>query len=368
METSGRPASALVGTTSDPESPITHHPSPQTSPITLTTPLRPTAVAIAGVSRRFGPVVAVRDVTLDVAAGAVTVLVGPSGCGKTTLLRLVGGFEQPDAGTIRIGDADVTQWPPQSRPTATVFQSYALFPSMTVGQNVGYALRVRRRPRAEVARRVATALQRVGMSGLEARPVAALSGGQQQRVALARALAAEPRVLLLDEPLSNLDPELRDATRVEVRDLLREIGATAIWVTHDRGEALAMGDRIAVMRDGSVVEEGEPAALYAEPATAFAARFLSGANVVADPVLAAGLAGEPAPDGMALAVAPDALVADDAGVPARARGRLFQGTHSEWTVEVGPDHAPVELRLWSAPDAPAPEAVRARAWRWVEDG
>ena len=332
-------------------------------------PTTPIAVSLRGVSRRYGAVVAVDGVSLDVAAGATTVLVGPSGCGKTTLLRLVGGFETPDDGKVFIGDGDVTDWPPQRRPTATVFQSYALFPSMTVGGNVGYGLRVRRRPRAEVARRVALALDRVGLTGLEDRPVAALSGGQQQRVALARALAVEPRVLLFDEPLSNLDPELRDATRVEVRELLRELGATALWVTHDRAEALAMGDRIAVMREGGIVEEGAPEALHAAPAHAFTARFLAGANVVTDARLAERLAGEPAPDSRALAVPPDGLTFAADGVPAAVRGRLFQGTHVEWTVEVEAEAGGVEMRLWTLPDVVPSDspAVRAVRWRWVGD-
>jgi ABC-type Fe3+/spermidine/putrescine transport system ATPase subunit len=327
----------------------------------------PIAVAVRGVTRRYGPVVAVRDITLDAGAGAVTVLVGPSGCGKTTLLRLVGGFETPDEGRILIGDADVTDWPAQRRPTATVFQSYALFPSMTVGGNVGYGLRVRRRPRAEVARRVELALDRVGLTGLGDRSVAALSGGQQQRVALARALAVEPRVLLFDEPLSNLDPELRDATRAEVRELLHELGATALWVTHDRAEALAMGDRIAVMRDGGIVEEGTPEQLHASPARAFTARFLSGANVVTDVGLASRLAGQQTPDGCALSIQPDAMMFDPAGVPAAVRGRLFQGTHVEWTVEV--EGGGADMRMWTLPDIVPPEApaVRATRWRWVEE-
>jgi hypothetical protein len=203
------------------------------------------------------------------------------------------------------------------------------------------------------------------MGALAGRSVAALSGGQQQRVALARALAVEPRVLLLDEPLSNLDPELRDATRVEVRELLRSIGSTAVWVTHDRSEALAMGDRIAVMRDGAVVEEGTPDVLFRTPQRAFTARFLAGANVVTDPVLAHALAGEPPPDGCAVAVLPEGFVADSSGVPAVARGRLFQGSHVEWTLEVDAGSGPAVLRAWAPPDAPAPAGVRAARWRWV---
>jgi ABC-type Fe3+/spermidine/putrescine transport system ATPase subunit len=341
----------------------------------------PAEVRVDGASKRFGAVVAVEDASVDVPAGEVLALLGPSGCGKTTLLRLVGGFETPDAGRVRIGGEDVTRRPPQARPTAMVFQSYALFPTMTVGENVGYGLTVRRRPRAEVRARVGEALARVGLHGLEERPVARLSGGQQQRVALARALAVEPRVLLFDEPLSNLDPELREATRAEVKALLRGLGTTALWVTHDRAEALALADRLAVMRAGRVVESGTPEALYAEPATAFVARFLAGANVVEDAALAGRLAGAPPPPGAALAVGPDALVPHDAAaadgggegaggaVPARLVGRLFQGAYAEWAVEAEPPGggAAVPLRLWVEPGLAPPERllVRAARWRWV---
>src|SRR5690606_13041410 len=169
---------------------------------------------------------------------------------------------------------DVTRQPPQARPTAMVFQSYALFPTMTVGENVAYGLRVRRVPKAQAAEQVRAALRQVDLGGLEDRPVTALSGGQQQRVALARALAVAPAVLLFDEPLSNLDQALRESTRAELKRLQRDLGTTSLYVTHDQQEALALSDRIAVMRAGRVVEEGPPEALYAEPQTAYVARFL----------------------------------------------------------------------------------------------
>jgi ABC-type Fe3+/spermidine/putrescine transport system ATPase subunit len=339
-------------------------------PSSILHPLSSTGVRLHAVTKRYGGVTAVDGVSLEVPPGAFVSLLGPSGCGKTTLLRLVGGFEAPDAGRVEIGGADVTGQPPQARPTAMVFQSYALFPTMTVAENVGYGLRVRRRPRAEVAEKVREVLRRVDLAGLEDRPVTALSGGQQQRVALARALAVEPAVLLFDEPLSNLDQALREATRAELKRLQKDLGTTSLYVTHDQGEALALSDRIAVMRTGRIVEEGAPEALYAEPLTAYVARFLGGANVVEGP-LAERLAGAPAPAGHALAVRPEALHPAPEGegaAPARLLARQFLGTYAEWSVDVedGAGGA-VPLRLWTAPDMPAPERlfVRVARARWV---
>ncbi len=295
-------------------------------------------------------------------------LLGPSGCGKTTLLRLVGGFETPDSGTVTMGGADVTRLPPQKRPTAMVFQSYALFPTMTVGENVAYGLRVRGVPKGQAAERAETALRRVDLAGLGARPVAALSGGQQQRVALARAIAAEPAVLLFDEPLSNLDLALREATRAEIKALQRDLGTTSLYVTHDQQEALALSDHIVLMRSGRVVSEGAPEALYASPPTAYTARFLGGANVVRG-ALAERLAGSPGPPGHALAVRPEALVpcdASDAGaVPARGLARQFLGVTAEWDVDVDG----TRLRLWITPARPFSESLHVRAAQhaWVPD-
>jgi ABC-type Fe3+/spermidine/putrescine transport system ATPase subunit len=319
--------------------------------------------------KRYGAVTAVDGVSIDVPPGAFVSLLGPSGCGKTTLLRLVGGFERPDAGSIHIGGEEVTRRPPQARPTAMVFQSYALFPTMTVGENVAYGLRTRGVPRAEARAQAETALGRVDLAGLADRPVAALSGGQQQRVALARALAVAPAVLLFDEPLSNLDLALREATRAQIKALQQDLGITSLYVTHDQQEALALSDLIVVLRAGSVVAQGTPESLYAAPPTAFVARFLGGANVIADPALAARLAGEPPPPGHVLAVRPEALEAADAGaadaVPVRVVSRLFLGGHAEWHL-VAEGHP---LRLWLPPDARLPDApaVRAAAWRWVVD-
>ena len=289
-----------------------------------------TGIEIRDVTKRYGDVRAVDSVSLSVPPGAFVSLLGPSGSGKTTLLRLVGGFEAPDAGEVAIGERDVTTLPPQRRPTATVFQSYALFPSMTVGENVGYGLEGA--PRTERQRRVAEALERVDMVPLAERPVAALSGGQQQRVALARALAVEPEVLLFDEPLSNLDRELRESTRAEIRALQRRLRITALYVTHDQDEALALSDRIAVMRSGRLVAEGTPEALYANPPTAYVAQFLGGANVIRGP-LAEALHGRPLVDGNALAVRPEDVSVASEGVPARLVSRQFLGREAVWTVE-----------------------------------
>ncbi|MEM8601083.1 MAG: ABC transporter ATP-binding protein [Bacteroidota bacterium] len=333
------------------------------------------AISVRGVTKRYDALVAVDDVSLDVPAGSLVALLGPSGCGKTTLLRLVGGFETADAGRITMGERDVTGLPPQARPSAMVFQSYALFPTMTVGDNVEYGLRVRKVSRTERRPRVAEALARVELDGLEGKPVTQLSGGQQQRVALARALAVAPAVLLFDEPLSNLDQALREATRRQLKTLLPALGTTSLYVTHDQQEALALADQIAVMRAGRIVEVGAPEALYREPRTAYVARFLGGSNVVEDAQLAAQLAGQPPPPGHVLAVRPEHLrlaapsaASQDAtvAVSATLRARQFLGTHSEWDV----DASGSALRLWVDPDTPVPErlALVAERWRWVEAG
>ena len=330
---------------------------------------QPAGIDIRNAVKRYGTVAAVDDVSVDVPDGELVSLLGPSGCGKTTLLRLVGGFETPDAGTISIGGRDVTKLTPQARPTAMVFQSYALFPTMTVGENVAYGLRVRGVSRADSRQRASRALARVDLSGLDDRPVSALSGGQQQRVALARAIAAEPSVLLFDEPLSNLDLALREATRAEIKTLQQELGTTSLYVTHDQQEALALSDQIVLMKSGKVVGTGAPEALYASPPTAYAARFLGGANVIRDRELAERIAGEAMPVGMALVVRPEHLIpSEDAAASsfsAHVVARQFLGMISEWTLAAGD----VKLRAWVDPATPAPlsPAFHASSWRWVPD-
>jgi ABC-type Fe3+/spermidine/putrescine transport system ATPase subunit len=234
-------------------------------------------IRVESAVKRYGAVTALHRVSLDVPAGHLTAVLGPSGCGKTTLLRAIAGFVTLDGGAVHFGADDVTAVPPQARGTAMVFQSYALWPHMTVFDNVAYGLRLRRLPREAIAGRVreALALVEIGdVAAVAARKPGALSGGQQQRVALARALVVEPRVLLLDEPLSNLDAKVRQRLRVEIRRLQRRVGITTVYVTHDQEEALAIADRIVLMGAGRVVQVGTPEEVYLRPASEFAADFL----------------------------------------------------------------------------------------------
>ena len=237
------------------------------------------SVEIHNVTKRFGDVVAVDDVSLEVAPGEFFALLGPSGCGKTTLLRLIAGLEEPSAGTVLIQGTDVTHVPPHRRPVNMVFQHYALFPHLTVEENVAFGLRYKPLPRAEHRNRVAETLALVRLTGYEKRRPDQLSGGQRQRVALARALVLGPQVLLLDEPLAALDPNLRKEVQVELKSLQRSLGITFVFVTHDQEEALAMSDRIAVMNGGKVEQVGSPVQVFESPETEFVARFLGAANV-----------------------------------------------------------------------------------------
>ncbi|MFZ9447480.1 MAG: ABC transporter ATP-binding protein [Alphaproteobacteria bacterium] len=239
-------------------------------------------------SKRYGEFNAVREVSLDVADGEFLVLLGPSGCGKTTTLRMIAGFVTPSGGTIRIGGGDVTALPPWKRNSGLVFQSYALFPHLTVAQNVAFGLEMRKLARDDIAARVAAALRRVRLGHLAERRPRPLSGGQQQRVALARALAIRPDVLLLDEPLSNLDAKLREEVRVEIRELQRQLGLTTVMVTHDQEEALTVADRLVVMSEGEVRQIGTQRDLYERPADRFVAGFVGRSTFLEGRVDAAG--------------------------------------------------------------------------------
>jgi spermidine/putrescine transport system ATP-binding protein len=238
------------------------------------------SVELQEVTKRFDDLVAVDDLTLDFAQGEFFTLLGPSGCGKTTTLRMIAGFERPTAGAIRIEGADVAELPPHRRPTNTVFQNYALFPHMSVRDNVAFGLRRKRLDRAEVKRRVSDELGRVGLAAEANRRPAQLSGGQQQRVALARALVNLPKVLLLDEPLGALDLKLRKGLQVELKRIQRDVGITFVYVTHDQEEALTMSDRIAVMNRGRVEQVGGPEDVYDFPATTFVAGFIGVSNLM----------------------------------------------------------------------------------------
>jgi spermidine/putrescine transport system ATP-binding protein len=275
---------------------------------------------VSAVTKRFGAFAALDDVSLQVEKGKLVCFLGPSGCGKTTLLRVIAGLEPQDTGSIEIAGRDVSHLPPAQRDFGIVFQSYALFPNLTVRQNVGYGLVNRRKGRRQIAERVAELLQLVGMPEQGAKYPAQLSGGQQQRVALARALAPRPKVLLLDEPLSALDLKLRKEMQSELKRLQRETGITFLLVTHDQEEALAMSDRIAVMRDGLVLQVGTPKAIYDNPNSRFVADFIGEANLVPGKLLGRN-------DALTVAVRPERVtLARLDGHEARAKGEIAEVT------------------------------------------
>ncbi|HET6620127.1 MAG TPA: ABC transporter ATP-binding protein [Dongiaceae bacterium] len=319
---------------------------------------RSAAVALEHVRKQYGTVAAVEDVSVTIEAGTLVTLLGPSGCGKTTTLRMIAGLETPSAGRVLIGGKDVTLLPPNERDASMVFQSYALFPHMTVLENVSYGLADSALSRAQRLDKAHEGLRLVGLEGYDGRLPSELSGGQQQRVACARALVLEPQVLLFDEPLSNLDAKLRRRMREEIRDLQQKLHLTSIYVTHDQEEALAVSDKIVVMNKGRIAQEGAPADLYERPADPFVADFIGGANLVpceivrrqgANAIVRFGGAEfeVPAPriDGDAgylvvrsAAVALTPADAADAGQPAHAllatvRKATYLGGHWEYTLE-----------------------------------
>ncbi|MGB8326316.1 MAG: ABC transporter ATP-binding protein [Steroidobacteraceae bacterium] len=278
------------------------------------------AIELRGVMRAFGAVRAVDDVSFEVAPGEFFSMLGPSGSGKTTCLRLIAGFEVPNAGTVYLGGADVSAVPPYERNVNTVFQDYALFPHMDVLENVGYGLRMRGVAAVERRRRAAQMLALVKLTDFGARRIAQLSGGQRQRVALARALINEPKVLLLDEPLGALDLKLREEMQTELKALQRRLGITFVYVTHDQGEALSMSDRVAVFDRGRIEQLDTPRALYERPKTAFVARFVGSANIVGD-ALAEQLTGQRG----AFAIRPERIAVRRLNAPPSADSAYCEG-------------------------------------------
>jgi spermidine/putrescine ABC transporter ATP-binding subunit len=245
-------------------------------------------LALRGLGKAYGPIDAVAGVSLDITPGEFVALLGPSGSGKTTTLLMIAGFVLPDAGRVLLDGRDITTLPPHRRNLGMVYQSYALFPHLTVARNVAFPLEVRRVPRADIRRRVERALEHVQLGGLDGRYPRQLSGGQQQRVALARALVFEPPVLLMDEPLGALDRQLRGEMQQEIKTIQRRFGITTVYVTHDQEEALSMADRVVVMRGGRIEQAAAPTELYDRPASAFVAEFLGAANLLRGRVAVAG--------------------------------------------------------------------------------
>ncbi len=304
---------------------------------------------LEGLRKEYGPSIAVERVDIAIAEGELVSLLGPSGCGKTTTLRMVAGFIEPTAGRVVIAGQDVTRTPPYARQTGMVFQSYALFPHMSVADNVGFGLEMRKVNRADRDRRIAEALKLVRLDHLADRMPRQLSGGQQQRVALARALVINPAVFLLDEPLSNLDAKLRADVRAEIRALQQRLGLTTLMVTHDQEEALTMSDRLVVMEGGRVRQIGTAEELYERPADAFVADFVGRCNIIKGTIEGEALRSEggsllpcdvTAVPGNAsvlalrperVALAPDA---DAAGLPARISGILYLGAQTEYRLEL----------------------------------
>jgi putative spermidine/putrescine transport system ATP-binding protein len=296
----------------------------------------PAAVQLEGVEKRYGEVVAVAGVDLDVRDGEFFSMLGPSGSGKTTTLRMIAGFESPTAGRILLHGRDVTNVPPFDRDVNTVFQDYALFPHMTVGDNVAYGLMVRKVPKAERQTRVADAMRMVRLEGYEGRRPAQLSGGQRQRVALARALVNRPRVLLLDEPLGALDLKLREEMQIELKAIQQQVGITFIYVTHDQEEALTMSDRLAVFNAGRIEQLGSPAEVYERPATRFVAGFVGTSNLLTGDVAQAVL-GRPGtytirPEKIQLRETDEAVDADETAAAGVVQDVVYVGPDTRYIV------------------------------------
>ncbi len=314
------------------------------------------SITLKDLAKSFGELEAVKALNLVVDEGSLVCLLGPSGCGKTTTLRMIAGFEEPTGGQVMIGQEDVTHVPPYDRPTAMVFQSYALFPHMSVYENIAYGLRARRASRDEIDRRVSEAVRLMELNGQEDKSPPQLSGGQQQRVALACALVIRPKVLLFDEPLSNLDAQLRVRMRSEIRDIQRRLGISSLYVTHDQEEAFSISDRVAVMNKGELVQYGTPRELYIQPADRFVAQFVGLSNIVPVEILDTRSDGSTvqvfgfpvssrvppsSPSGdAAIVLRPEALEIRPqgaSGVPARVRSSAYVGPIIRYRVVVEQD-------------------------------
>ena len=320
-------------------------------------------IVVAGVSKSWGDTAALQRIDFAVEKGAFVALLGPSGCGKSTTLRLIAGLDTPSSGSIVIGGRDVTRLAPSERGISMVFQSYALFPHLTVAENIIFGLRVRRLGAAERNARLKRAAELLGLSPLLERKPAQLSGGQQQRVALARAIVAETAVCLMDEPLSNLDAQLRVEMRREIRALQQRLGITMVYVTHDQSEAMTMADRIILMRGGRIEQNATPVELYERPATAFAARFVGSPPMNVVPAASvAGLAwlsvpGDPTQ--LSCAVRAEAATIDSGGVPARVVAVEYLG--ADTLIETRMGETPFVVRLPGRVDARTGEELRL-AW------
>jgi putative spermidine/putrescine transport system ATP-binding protein len=308
----------------------------------------PVAVSLEGVVKRFGDVVAVGGVDLEVREGEFFSMLGPSGSGKTTCLRMIAGFEQPTEGRILLGGKDVSRLAPYEREVNTVFQDYALFPHMSVQDNVGYGLMVRRIPAADRRRRVAEALDMVRLGDFGPRKPGQLSGGQRQRVALARALVLRPKVLLLDEPLGALDLKLRQAMQIELKEIQQDVGLTFIYVTHDQEEALTMSDRLAVFNRGRIEQVGSPADVYERPATGFVAGFVGVSNVL-EGETARSITGDPAaftirPEKIAMGEVDDPASEGECTATGHVREVVYLGAVTRYIVELDAEGTLVVMR------------------------
>lgn len=309
------------------------------------------AIQFEGVSRHFGEVRAVDNVSMEIRDGEFFSMLGPSGSGKTTCLRLIAGFERPDAGRILLFGQDVSRLPPYERPVNTVFQDYALFPHMTVGDNIAYGLMLKKTPVPERKRRVEEMLELVRLPGLAGRKPSQLSGGQRQRVALARALVNRPRVLLLDEPLGALDLKLRQQMQIELKSIQQSVGITFIFVTHDQEEALTMSDRIAVFNEGHIEQIGTPAEMYEHPATPFVAGFVGVSNLIGGE-LAMKITGSPErfairPEKIHISPPDQPQESSTYSVAGRVRDVVYLGLYTRYLVEVegGADLVVIEQNL-----------------------